>query len=48
MNARIRYTLTSTPETPGTLARLFKALILLGVWILVGLAALVTWAHLTA
>ena len=46
MNTQIKY---AAPEPvrddPGPWARLFRVLILLGVWVLVGLAGLAVWVR---
>ena len=46
MNPLIRHAASKPPPGPGPVARLLRALILLGVWALVGLSALTAWSRL--
>lgn len=48
MNTPLRYAAPDRrPERPSLALRLCRALFLLGVWVLVGLAGLAAWSRLT-
>lgn len=48
MSFQIRFVTPETPQQAGLVVRLLRGAILVGVWMLVGLAGLAAWIRLSA